>query len=114
MGAGEWLEELWIPHRSELVRVAVEDVLQIDAERDYIRLHVADRSFLMLQTIAGLEAKLDPAKFIRIHRSTIVRRDRITGLKHDGLGTWAAELEGGESLRIGRTYLPKVKGMAGR
>lgn len=111
---GEWLEELWIPHRSELIRVAVEDVRQVDAERDYVRLHLPDRSYLMLQTIAGLEAKLDPARFIRIHRSTIVRRDLIRGLRHDGLGTWAAELDGGETLRIGRTYLPSVKGMAGR
>lgn len=112
--SSDWLEELWIPHRAELVRIAVEDVLQIDAERDYVRLHLADRSYLMLQTIAGLEAKLDPVRFIRIHRSTIVRRDRIRGLRHDGLGTWMAELSDGASLRIGRTYLARVKGMAGR
>jgi two-component system response regulator AlgR len=110
----DWLEELWIPHRAELVRIAVEDVLQIDAERDYVRLHLGDRSYLMLQTIAGLEAKLDPARFIRIHRSTIVRRDRIRGLRHDGLGTWMAELSDGTSLRIGRTFLARVKSMAGR
>lgn len=111
---GEWLDELWIPHRSELIRIAVEDVRQIDAERDYVRLHLADRSYLMLQTIAGMEEKLDPARFIRIHRSTILRRDRIRGLRHDGLGTWSVELDDGALLRIGRTYLPKVKGMAGR
>lgn len=111
---GRWLEEIWIPHRAELIRVAVADVLQIDAERDYVRLHLADRTYLMLQTIAGLEEKLDPADFIRIHRSTIVRRDRISGLRHDGLGTWVAELTGGGTLRIGRTYLPRVKAMAGR
>ncbi len=112
--ASKWLEELWIPHRSELIRIDTEEVSRIDAERDYVRLHVEDRSYLLLQTIAGLEKRLDPAKFIRIHRSTILRKDRIKGLRHDGLGVWSAEMEDGEALRIGRTYLPKVKAMAGR
>lgn len=127
--ASEWLDELWVPHRSELLRIAVSQVSRIDAERDYVRLHVhsksdgdgddaeAARTYLLLQTIAGLEKKLDPAQFIRIHRSTILRKDRIRGLRHDGLGVWSAEVENGgdtEALRIGRTYLSKVKAMAGR
>lgn len=119
---GKWLDELWVPHRSELLRIAVSEVYQIDAERDYVRLHVGNpadpqelsRSYLLLQTIAGLEARLDPEQFIRIHRSTILRRDNIRGLRHDGLGVWSAELQSGEALRIGRTYLSKVKAMAGR
>lgn len=110
----QWLEELWIPHRSELLRIETAEVSRIDAERDYVRIHVGDRSYLLLQTIAGLEEKLDPARYIRIHRSTILRRDFIRGLRHDGLGVWLAELEDGEEMRIGRTYLPKVKAMAGR
>lgn len=114
----QWLEELWVPHRSELVRIGMAEVDRIDAERDYVRLHVGEgaerRSYLLLQTIAGLEAKLDPAEFIRIHRSTILRRGAIAGLRHDGLGVWSAELTDGEALRIGRTYLSKVKAMAGR
>ena len=111
---GEWLAEFWVPHRSELLRIDAAQVERIDAERDYVRLHVGDRSYLLLQTIAGLESRLDPARFIRIHRSTILRRDRIRGLRHEGLGVWSAELDNGEALRIGRTYLRKVKGMAGR
>lgn len=117
-GGERWLQEFWVPHRSELLRIEASQVARIDAERDYVRLHVAgdegSRSYLLLQTIAGLEAKLDPAEFIRIHRSTILRRDAIRGLRHEGLGVWAAELEDGETLRIGRTYLHKVKAMAGR
>lgn len=115
----EWIEEFWVPHRSELIRVAASDLERIDAERDYVRLHVGQpggpgRSYMMLHTIAGLEARLDPEQFIRLHRSTIVRRDRIAGLKHDGLGVWSAELADGSVQRIGRTYLARVKAMAGR
>lgn len=113
-----WLEELWVPHRSELVRIGVGEIGRIDAERDYVRLHVGQgegkRSYLLLQTIAGLEARLDPARFIRIHRSVILRRERICGLRHDGLGVWSVETLDGETLRIGRTYLAKVKALAGR
>ncbi|MGI8942677.1 MAG: LytR/AlgR family response regulator transcription factor [Qipengyuania sp.] len=116
--ASEWLEELWIPHRSELIRIETSQVGRIDAERDYVRLYVSDgegwRTYLLLQTIAGLERRLDPSKFIRIHRSTILRKDRIKGLRHDGLGVWSIELDDEEALRIGRTYLPQVKAMAGR
>jgi two-component system response regulator AlgR len=121
-GASPWIAEFWVPHRSELLRIAADDVTRIDAERDYVRLHVGSpsgegappRSYLLLQTIAGLEARLDPAKFIRVHRSVILRRDRITGLRHDGLGVWSVELPEGEPVRIGRTFLAKVKAMAGR
>lgn len=111
---GDWLTEFWVPYRSELLRIAAADVDRIDAERDYVRLHVGDRSYLLLQTVTGLEARLDPQRFIRLHRSTILRRDRITGLRHDGLGVWSAELADGAAVRIGRTYLAKAKAMAGR
>jgi two-component system response regulator AlgR len=113
-GGGDWLSEFWVPHRSELLRIDAGNVDRIDAERDYVRLHVGERSYLLLQTIAGLEGRLDPERFLRIHRSTILRRDRIRGLRHEGLGVWSAELDDGEALRIGRTYLRKVKAMAGR
>lgn len=115
----EWLSEFWVPHRSELLRIAAADVDRIDAERDYVRLHVGQkdqtaRSYLLLQTVSGLEARLDPEHFIRLHRSVILRRDRIAGLRHDGLGVWSADLVDGSSVRIGRTYLSRAKAMAGR
>ncbi len=113
-GEPQWLSEFWVPYRSELLRIAAADVERIDAERDYVRLHVAARSYLLLQTVSGLEARLDPTRFIRLHRSTILRRDRITGLRHDGLGVWSADLGDGTMVRIGRTYLSRAKAMAGR
>ncbi len=118
-GEPQWLSEFWVPYRSELLRIAAADVERIDAERDYVRLHVSQktgtgRSYLLLQTVSGLEARLDPRHFIRLHRSTILRRDRITGLRHDGLGVWSAELDDGTMVRIGRTYLSRAKAMAGR
>ena len=109
-----YAEEFWVPHRAELIRVASEDIDRIDAERDYMRLHVGARSFLLHQTISALEERLDPDRFIRLHRSTIVRRDRIAKLRHDGSGVWYADLADGHEVRIGRTYLAAAKGIAGR
>lgn len=112
--ASKWLEEIWAPHRSEMVRVLTARIDFIEAERDYMRVHVGSRSYLIHQTISELERKLDPAVFIRLHRSTIVRRDFIAGLRHDGLSSWQALLADGGQVRIGRSYLTAAKGLAGR
>jgi two-component system response regulator AlgR len=107
-----WTREFWVPHRSEIIRVPAGDIDLIEAERDYMRLHVGTRSFLLHQTITDLERKLDPAQFVRLHRSTLVRRDRIIGFKHNGSGVWEAQLQDGRWLRVGRTYLANARAMA--
>ncbi|MET0372965.1 MAG: LytTR family DNA-binding domain-containing protein [Rhizorhabdus sp.] len=98
----EHAQEFWVPHRSEMVRIAAQDIDRIEAERDYMRLWMGQRSFLLHQTISELERRLDPEKFIRLHRSAIVRRDFIAKLRHDGVGVWHAILGDGSDVRIGR------------
>jgi two-component system response regulator AlgR len=112
--APDWIEEFWVPQRSEVIRVAAVDIERIEAERDYMRLHIGARSFLLHQTISALEQRLDPARFIRLHRSTIVRRDWIAKLRHDGLGTWFAVLGNAQEVRIGRSYLANARVLIGR
>lgn len=107
-------QEFWVPHRSEMIRIAAQDIDRVEAERDYMRLHVGQRSFLLHQTITELERRLDPTQFVRLHRSTIVRRDRIARLSHDGMGVWHAVLTDEEKIRIGRTYLPAARALMGR
>lgn len=109
-----YVTEFWVPHRSEIIRVDVGAIEMIEAERDYMRLHTADRSFLLHQTIKELERRLDPEAFIRIHRSKIIRRDRIKGLVHLGYGVWSVDIGDGGDHRIGRTYLSDVKRIAGK
>jgi DNA-binding LytR/AlgR family response regulator len=111
---GDYASEFWVSHRSELIRVAAIDIDRIEAERDYMRLHTGGRSYLLHQTISTLEQRLNPAHFQRIHRSHIVRRSLLTGLRHEGGGVWHALLEGDLSLRIGRKYLADVKRLAGK
>lgn len=109
-----WTREFWVPHRSGIVRIAAGDIDLVEAERDYMRLHVGARSFLLHETITGLERQLDPAQFVRLHRSTLVRRDRIAGFRHNGAGTWEAQLRDGRWLRVGRTYLSNARAMAAK
>lgn len=106
--------EFWVSHRAELIRVAAMDIERIEAERDYMRLHTGGRSYLLHQTISTLEQRLNPEQFQRIHRSHIIRRDLITGLRHEGGGVWHALLGADLSMRIGRKYLADVKRLAGK
>ena len=108
------VEEFWVPDHSGLVRIAARDIERVTAERDYMRLHVGRRSWLIHRTIAKLEQDLDPAFFIRVHRSVILRRDTIVGLYRDEGGHWVARLSDGGEQRIGRSYGDEVKRLAGR
>ena len=112
--ASAHVEEFWVPDHSGLVRIAASDIQRITAERDYMRLHVGARSWLIHRTIAKLEEDLDPALFIRVHRSVILRRDTIAGLYRDEAGHWTARLSDGAEQRIGRSYVDDVKKFAGR
>jgi two-component system, LytTR family, response regulator AlgR len=112
--ASAHVEEFWVPDHSGLVRISASDIHRVTAERDYMRLHVAARSWLIHRTIGKLEEDLDPALFIRVHRSVILRRDTITGLYRDEVGHWTARLSDGGEQRIGRSYVDDVKRFAGR
>src|SRR3546814_13920355 len=87
----QWAEEFWVPHKAELVRIPVTQIDRIEAERDYMRLFVGARTYLLHQSISSLEQRLNPAQFVRLHRSHIVRRDHIDGLRHDGSGIRSEE-----------------------
>ena len=108
------VEEFWVPDHSGLIRIAASDIQRITAERDYMRLHVGPRSWLIHRTIAKLQEDLDPALFLRVHRSVILRRDTIRGLYRDEAGHWTARLSDGAEQRIGRSYVDDVKKFAGR
>lgn len=108
------LDEFWVSEPRGLVRLAADDVDRITAERDYMRLHVGRRSWLINHTIARLEEELDPTRFVRLHRSSIVRRDFVTGFRRDETGRWYAQLGDGEEQKVGRLYLQNARELAGR
>ena len=109
-----YVEEFWVPDLHGLVRIGADQIERISAERDYMRLHVGKRSWLIHRTIAKLEEELDPDKFIRVHRSVILRKDTIVGLTRDEAGHWNARLSDNGEQRIGRSYADNVRRLTGR
>ena len=108
------LEEFWASDLSGLVRIASRDVDRVSAERDYMRLHVGKRSWLIHHSMNALEEGLDPELFVRLHRSAIVRRDFITGFTRNSSGRWIARLGDGGEQPVGRLYSDKVRSIARR
>ncbi len=87
-----------------LANVAVEQILYLEAEKEYTRVITSDNSYLSNLGIAQLEEKLDPDKFIRIHRSHIVH---IAFIKEDRKepNNYQVIMTNGSVMNIGRTYL---------
>jgi two-component system response regulator AlgR len=110
----EWLDEFWASDLTGLVRIAARDVDRVSAERDYMRLHVGRRSWLIHHSMAALEEGLDPELFVRLHRSAIVRRDFIAGFTRNPSGRWIARLADGGEQPVGRLYSDRVRSIAGR
>lgn len=109
-----YLEEFWASDLSGLVRIASRDIERVTAERDYMRLHVGPRSWLIHHSMAALEDGLDPAMFVRLHRSAIVRRNFIAGFARNPSGRWIARLADGTEQPVGRLYSDRVKEIANR
>ncbi|HVF37318.1 MAG TPA: LytTR family DNA-binding domain-containing protein [Sphingomicrobium sp.] len=109
-----WLEEFWASDLTGLVRIASRDIDRVTAERDYMRLHVGRRSWLIHHSMTALEEGLDPDLFVRLHRSAIVRRDFITGFSRNVSGRWIARLGDGNEQPVGRLYADQVRAIAGR
>jgi two-component system, LytTR family, response regulator len=82
--------------------VKVDEIDWVEAEGNYVRLHVGAHSHLLRETMKGMEAALDPERFIRIHRSTIVNTERIKELQPLFHGEYAVLLQDGTRLVASR------------
>jgi len=112
--ASPYLDEFWASDLSGLVRIASRDIDRVSAERDYMRLHVGRRSWLIHHSMNALEEGLDPELFVRLHRSAIVRKDFIAGFTRNPSGRWISRLADGTEQPVGRLYTDKVRTIARR
>jgi two-component system LytT family response regulator len=87
----------------------ISEIDWIEAADYYSCLHVGARTHLLRRSMAELEEELDQAVFCRIHRSTIVRLDRIRGLKLNESGEYDVLLEDGTRLRLSRRYRKQLQ-----
>jgi two-component system, LytTR family, response regulator len=94
---------------SRIQIVAAEDVEWIGTAGDYVELHAGGRSFLLRETMASLEQRLDPARFLRIHRSRIVKSGRIQELRTIDNREFIVKLSDGSEHRSSRTYSDRLE-----
>jgi two-component system LytT family response regulator len=85
----------------------------IEAEGKYVRLHVGKESYLVREAISGLESQLDPKKFLRIHRSTIVNIDRVRELQPWFHNEYRVILRDGTELMLSRSCRKKLGDLLG-
>ncbi|HJR62956.1 MAG TPA: LytTR family DNA-binding domain-containing protein [Gemmatimonadaceae bacterium] len=106
--ARRYIQRLVIRSAGRVYFVRVDDIDWIEAADNYVRLHVGRTSHLLRQTLKDLEQQLDPERFMRIHRSTIVSLDRIQELQPWFHGEYIVILRDGTRLRTSRTFARKL------
>lgn len=111
--ADTYAERLMIRERDSIRSVRADTIDWIEAAGDYVVLHVGDKTHLMRQTMSRMTEQLDPRRFVRIHRSTIVNIDRIKELKPYFHGDYILYLHDGTELRLSRRYWDEVAQVLG-
>ncbi|HEV8239539.1 MAG TPA: LytTR family DNA-binding domain-containing protein [Thermoanaerobaculia bacterium] len=92
----------------------VDHVEWVDAAHNYVRIHGIDgHTHLVRGAISDLETRLDPERFVRIHRSTIVNVDRVRELELTTHGGYVAILEGGQRLTVSRSFRDRLPMLLG-
>lgn len=105
------VQRLWVQDGSGALQLIVSDIEWVEAERDYMRLYLLGRSFLVHQSMRSLESLLPDGLFVRVHRSTIVRRDCIAEVRRKGRKRYVI-LQDGKQLPIGPRYADRIAGTA--
>ncbi|HKW41975.1 MAG TPA: LytTR family DNA-binding domain-containing protein [Gemmatimonadales bacterium] len=109
-----YLERLVVKSAGKVTLLRVADIEWIDAEGDYVRIHVGKAWHLLRETMKTLEARLDPERFVRIHRSTIVNLERIRELQPFFRGEYVVVLQSGVTLKLSRGYRDHLEARLGR
>ncbi|MEO5511215.1 MAG: LytTR family DNA-binding domain-containing protein [Longimicrobiales bacterium] len=108
-GKSQFLERIVVRSGGRILILRIQDVDWLEAASNYVRIHAGGREYLLRETMTNLETKLDPSLFVRIHRSTIVRLDRIKELEPLFQGDYVLILEGGTRLTSSRGYRDRLQ-----
>jgi DNA-binding LytR/AlgR family response regulator len=103
-------KSLWLQHRGEAVRVTVADVDWVEADGEYVKVHVGDRSFLLRNSIRAMAEQLGGYGFVQVHRSSLINRDRLQAVRWTRTGMRVL-LDSGTELPVGRKYRTVVRGL---
>ena len=99
----EPLTRIFVRDRGRIVPIAVRDIERLEADDDYVAVHSRGRRYLVYLNLSEFEARLDPAVFLRIHRSHIVNLDCVAALSNYDATRLQVELRDGTKLLASRT-----------
>jgi two-component system, LytTR family, response regulator len=100
---------LWVQIGSEKRRLNLSDIRWMEAERDFVRVHMVGGAHLVSALLGNMERQLDRQQFVRIHRSAIVRKDKVRAVSRGRFSTPLLELDDGHQLPVGRKYREAVR-----
>ena len=107
------LERLVIKNGGRGFFLNVQDIYCIEAEGNYVRVYDNQKGYLLRETISSLEEQLDPKQFRRIHRSAIVKIDKIKEMQPWFHGEYRIIMENGKQLTLSRNYRSNFQGAVG-
>ncbi len=105
---------LVIKTSGRVVFLKVDEIDWVDAAGNYVRLHSGTESHMLRETMGKLEERLDPEKFLRIHRSTIVNIECIRELQQQFHGDYLVVLKNGQRLTLSRSYRDRIQDLLNR
>ena len=100
--AAHYLDRIPVESRGQVRVVPVAKIDYITASGPYAELHVGDRAYAVRERMQTLEERLDPAVFLRVHRSVIVRLDRVDAMLRSPGGDYGVRLKDGTTLSVSR------------
>lgn len=103
------LERLLVESNGLAMLLAVGQVERIEAAKNYVTVHAGGERYRVRTTLDRLEERLDPRAFVRVHRSTIVRVDRVAELQPWSHGDYVVILQGGARVRLSRRYRDRLE-----
>jgi two-component system LytT family response regulator len=104
-----YADRLVIKGSGRVFFLRVEEIDWVEAEGNYLRLHAGTESHLIRETMHSLESRLDPGRFMRIHRSHMVNVDRVKELKPWFRGEYIVTLRDGRELTLSRGYRDRLE-----
>ena len=104
---------LWVQIGSDKRRLALADIRWLEAERDYVRVHMNGHTHLVNAMLGDLEKALEGQPFLRVHRSAIVQKNKVRAISRGRFSTPVLELDDGHLLPVGRKYRDAVRSAFG-
>lgn len=100
---------LFVQKSEKYLNLNIEDITYLEASGDYTVVSTSDDQFLSSSGISRVESKLNPEKFIRIHRSTIINLDHLKEIEKHFNGGLVVTMKNGKKFSVSRTYTKKIK-----